>query len=180
MVEAIKSNSSGLLVPDTALFVQERRIMTSRDLMDRYGDYKNKTYRQLISYGIEIDRQGLDFFETAKMHKGSQALYFLEQKIGEHRIYLSYVPKNGKTTEHMHDPKYNPPVIEIYHPIGGNLGIFIDRKEHRHGAEVPVVVYPGQLHQVSQSEDNDSFNLIILKNSAGIPDEEVHIARPSG
>lgn len=185
MVEAVNYSRQhlGFINPGFSdLLAPDRRVVSSRDVMEKFGfDFREKAHRKLTEHGINIDRQELEFFEAAKPHMGSQALYFLEQKVGNHRIYVSYIPEKATSTEHMHDSKHNPPVIEIYDPLGGVLGLLVDGKRHEVSETGgPFVVNPGHYHQVSQSEGNESIYVIVLKDSAGIPDEEVHIAKPSG
>ncbi len=167
----LKPGSSEISIPD-------RRLVTSRDVMEKFGfDFGIKAHGKLRDHGIMVNMQELQFLETPKMHKGSQALYFLEQKVGNHRIYVSYIPENGKSTEHTHDPIYKPKISEIYAPIGGILGLLVDGKQYEISeANGSFIVDPGHFHQVQQG-NNASINVIILQNSAGIPDEEVHIPR---
>lgn len=173
----VESNTPSLLVPGKELVVPEK-IVTAREVMDRFDfDFRPIVYQKLAEQDIKVGKDELIFFEGAKRHAGSDAYYFVEQKVGKHRIYTSAVFEDGQTSRHKHSKKHKRPVVEFYFEIGGKSYIFTDDDDKRQepNEEGIIIVYPEHFHQIRQPREHASLNLMVLTNSADIPDNQVHI-----
>ena len=172
----VENGSFGL--KDTSSLLKSKQdivkgISEQEVIVDIGFDYKPVVKERLRKHGLSFKDEELDFFEIAKQHEGSQAQYLLEQMIDQHWVFLSHLQKERKTSEHLH----NVPVEEFYDPLAGVVTLFIDGKEHELSkAKGPLIVAAGQFHQL-QTDGSSTLNLIIMKNSAGIPRERLHIRR---
>lgn len=158
---------------DLSHIVEPERPITAQAVMEIFGfDYRS-VVRDILGNRYKLDVEGLNFFDTAARHLGSQALYLLEQPKGEHMIYVSYLPPNSITSEHEHAD----PIREVYSPLAGTSLLSVEGDLHELTAEKGVlVVDPGQGHQLRTTSE-PALTLIVMKRAAGIPLERLHIPR---
>lgn len=166
-----ESSPSGLLIPD-------KRTNREEDLPRIFGaDVKSLTQSKLVELGILPKGSKLDFLNSPKIHtyveedgtvKESDAIYFLEQVIGEHGILVSLLAPYSLTTRHQH----KHPILENYHAITGvsflTLGddvveLSLNKRE---SIEVPL----NTEHQL-RTREKPAFILIVMKN-AGLVDRK--------
>ena len=93
--------------------------------------------------------------------------------MGEHWVFLSFLESNKITSEHSHES----PVEELYDPLAGNALLLTDGEPRELSREKgPLVVFAGQFHQLKTGETS-ILTLIVMKNSAGIPRDKLHIRK---
>ena len=146
--------------------------ITKSDIVKKFGfDYESVVIDRLNRLNKLPENHKLNFFDTAKSHIGSSGLYLLEEKVGDSWIFVQAMFGNGISTKHKHGEN----VLELYDPLAGESFLTVDGKEHKLGVGVPFEVLPGQIHQLTTRE-NSSLNLLVMKNSAHIPRNKLHIS----
>ncbi len=144
----------------------EPPVVGSRDVMTIFGfDYRPLVIERLRRHGVNASKQELRFLDTGLRQKGSQELCFLEQVVGEHRVFLSYLGPNSTTTRHFH----TYPVEELYEALAGKTFLTICQVTHELNTENgAVVVPPGEPHHLKTGE-NPALILSIMRDKLPIP-----------
>lgn len=152
----------------------EQNKVSAQEVISTFGfDYKPIVKERLKAHGVDFNDQDLNFFEIAQPHDGSNAVYLLEQIIGEHWVFLSFLSSNRITSEHSHDS----PVEELYDPLAGNALLLIDGESSELSKEKgPLAVSAGRFHQL-QTGETPILTLIVMKNSAGVSRDKLHIRK---
>lgn len=141
------------------------------DIVKKFGfNYEQVVVERLRCWGKLPEGHKLKFFEVAKSHEGSSGLYLVEEIIEDSWIFVQAMLNNGISTRHKHGEN----VIELYDPLAGESFVTVDGKEYRLDAGIPFEVFPGQVHQL-KTREKPSLNLLIMKNSAHIPRNKLHI-----
>lgn len=163
---------SGICLPEKDIGLNPRnREIVRAEIVNKFGfDYRPVVIERLKFWNKLPENRVLNFFDVAISHKGSSGLYLLEEIIGDSWVFVQAMLENGISTKHMH--KEN--VIELYNPLAGQSMLMVNDKELRLNVGIPFEVFPGQVHQLKTGE-NPSLNLIIMKNSAHIPRNKLHI-----
>lgn len=150
--------------------VKERKI-SRVDVVKRFGfDYEEVVVERLKYWNNLPAGHRLSFFDIAESHQGSSGLYLLEEIVGDSWVFVQAMFENGVSTKHMHKER----VIELYDPLAGESFLTVNGKEHRLNAGIPLEVFPRQIHQL-KTRKNPSLNLLVMKNSAHIPRNKLHI-----
>lgn len=145
--------------------------ITKKDIIKEFGfNYEQVVTDNLKKGSMLPEGHMLNFFSIAKIHEGSSGLYLLEEIVGNNWIFVQAMLKRGVSTKHKHGEN----VAELYYPLAGESFLFIDKEEKRLEVGMPIEVFPGQVHQLTTRE-NPCLNLLIMKNSAKIPREKLHI-----
>lgn len=149
---------------------KERQI-TSVHLAEMFGpDYKERIECKAAGLGI---REKLVFFDFPKSHNGgSQALYIVEQYVGNDLVLASVLEPNMKTSKHHHEA---PMLREIYFHIAGESFVSVDGKKFPLNREQNLIEVPlGVSHQVRTQED-PALTLIIMENARLVVAGRLHI-----
>jgi len=145
--------------------------ITQGDIVKKFGfDYRPVVMERLKHWGKLPDDHTLNFFSVAEFHKGSSGLYLLEEKIGDSWIFVQAMFGKGISTKHKHGEN----VVELYDPLAGQSLLNVDGIDQELNPGVPFEVLPGQVHRL-RTEEKPSLNLLIMKNSAHIPRNQLHI-----
>ncbi|MBI2031450.1 MAG: hypothetical protein HYT08_02435 [Candidatus Levybacteria bacterium] len=157
--------------------------------------YRELTFKPLKWLKIVDDISQLNFKKQTERHiksngHKSDGHYFLEQKINNYRIY-GYVLKPepeengesiGRTSEHKHSYKGRR-VVEHYISLIGSMDLVMD-DENEESAKVvtlssaaPHVMVPPETYHQAEISEGVAVVLVIMPDTADIPDEELHIPR---
>ena len=156
---------SGLAVPNNGK-------VTSEDIAAMFGiDLRERVLAKLRAFNFLPDGRELTFFGKGQAHNGSQARYFVEERVAEHMVYVSFLGPNSQTSIHKHDE----PIFESYFWLGGESFLRRDNDIHRlaQGQEV-IRISSGSVHQLTTRE-NASLALIVMENAAHVPADKLHI-----
>lgn len=157
---------------ESGLIAPRNGEVTSEEVGAMFGlDLRGEVVDRLRAFDLLPDGHKLTFFEKGQEHKGSQALYLVEESVGEHMVYVSFLGPNSKTTVHIHDE----PLSETYVWLGGESFLRRDNDIHnlRQGQEV-VRVSPRSVHQLT-TRQHPSLALIVLENAGLVPADRLHI-----
>ncbi len=166
MVEADNSSrvrTSGLLVPD-------QNKLSGVDLAEMFGNnYRRLVEAKAASVGI---REKLIFFNSGKPHEGSQAIYIVEQFVGDDLVLVPVLRPNMETSKHHHE---KPMLKERYFYIAGESfvrvnGDTLTLNEKQNSIDVPLNVS----HQV-YTRANPSLTLIIMEKALLVQQGKLHI-----
>lgn len=147
-------------------------VVTPANVIKEFGfDYRSVVENKLKDWGGLPDGHKLNFFDVVKIHKGSSGLYLMEEIVGNNWLFLQAMFKNGVSTEHMHGEK----VVELYIPLAGKSLLNVDGKDYGLNPGMTFEVFPGQIHRLRTEEDS-SLNLLVMKNSAHISRDKLHIS----
>lgn len=142
------------------------------DIINRFGfDYRPVVAERLKRWDKLPEGHKLNFFDVAQSHSGSSGLYLLEEIVGDSWVFVQAMLDNGISTKHMHGES----VIELYDPLAGESFLTVNGRDNKLNAGMPLEVFPGQVHQLKTVE-NSSLNLLIMRNSAHIPRNKLHIS----
>lgn len=147
-----------------------KRIIDRDVLSEIFGPaYRDEVRDTALRVGI---RDPLVFFDKPKAHEKSQAVYLVEQVIGDDLVLVSALGKSGISSRHKH---VNPMRGEEYHWVKGTLSVDMDGKEieldqDTRRIEVPLDVW----HQVRVGED-PALTLIVMKGAGPMAPEARHI-----
>lgn len=155
---------SGFFVPkDNRVTSESVSIMFGIDLKERIVDISRV-------FNLFPDGHELTFFKTGKEHKGSQALYLVEESVGEHKVYVSLLGPNSKTSIHKHDE----PLVEDYYWLAGTSFLRLNDGIHELSEGQETISVPSEnIHQLATREEA-SLALIVLKNGAKVPEYRLH------
>lgn len=134
-------------------------------------------YRKLVEdrarqLGI---KEELQFFDFPKPHNGSQAVYLVEQLVGDHLILVPVLGPNMRTSRHYHEA---PMVMERYFHIAGESFVSIGDKELPLNSERNLIEVPlGVIHQV-RTQESPSLTLIIMENARLVAPGRLHVKLP--
>lgn len=129
------------------------------------GDLKDRLLEFLIKTGFASDDVYSHIYNPPKTHEGSQAYYYADYYLGEHRILLGLMPLNSFSTTHYHES----PIIEEYHPLAGQL--------YLNGEPIPkegLIINPYMVHQASAREI-PAVTLLVMRNAGKVPEHLQHI-----
>ena len=148
-----------------------KREMTSEEIRKIFNiDYKRLVMDTLNLVGFFPYGHTLNFFDTPKRHKGSEALYFAEEMVGEHMIFVSFLDSNGVTTRHKHQE----PIRENYFQLAGSSHLRLGDNLHELKAGSTLTVPSDTFHQLTTRE-NPSLVLIVMENAISVPRDRLHI-----
>ena len=160
---------SKLLVPKKE---QLGKPLTNEDVAEMFG----ANYRQLIE--DKARRLGilgrLNFFDTPTPHDGSQAMYLVEQFVGDDLILVPVLQKGMQTSQHYH---VEPMLKEIYFHIAGGSTVHVgaDETPFPLNEKYPVREIPlGLSHQVKAPEC-PALTLIVMENARLVPPGRLHV-----
>lgn len=154
------------------LVVPETKKITNEDIGRMFGDnYRQLIERKAAQFGIT----GLQFFDAPRPHDGSQAVYLVEQLVGDHLILVPVLEPNMRTSRHCHEA---PMAVERYLHIAGESFVSIDDKELPLNSEQNLIEVPlGVFHQV-RTQESPSLALIIMENARLVPPGRLHVKLP--
>lgn len=155
---------SGVVVPDNG--------RARKDIGEMFGiDIRARVIDKLRAFGFLPDGHELTFFSRGQKHNGSQARYFVEEAVGEHMVYVSFLDPNSQTTVHTHDE----PIHESYIWLAGESFLRRDKDVHKLGQGQEVIrVSPGSVHQLT-TRQHASLALIVMENAALVTADKLHI-----
>ncbi|GEM_PF-3843883 len=158
---------------ETESLVQERKRLTNEDLVGMFGaNYKQLIEHKAVQLGIN---ERLQFFDSAKPHDGSQAVYIVEQFVGNDWILASVLEPNMETSKHHHRA---PMIREKYLHIAGESFVSLDGKEFPLNSEQNLIEVPLDIiHQV-RTQENPSLTLIIMENARLVAPGKLHVKLP--
>lgn len=134
-------------------------------------DLRERVVGRLRAFGFLPDGHELTFFGKGQEHNGSQALYFVEEAVAGHMVYVSFLGPNSQTTVHTHDE----PLFENYLWLAGESFLRRDNNIHKLGRGQEVIrVSPGSVHQLT-TRGEASLALIVMENAALVPADRLHI-----
>lgn len=166
MVEVIRDHNK----KEAGLFVPEQKQLTSADIAEMFGpDYKKSILSKAEEVGI---KEPLRFFDNSLPHNGSQAVYIVEQFVGDDWILVSVLEPYMKTSKHHHKA---PMVKEKYLHIAGESFVAVDENvialnEKNSHIEVSLNVN----HQVT-TRKSPALTLIVMENARLVPPGRLHI-----
>ncbi len=145
--------------------------ITKEDIFEKFGfDYRPIVIERLRHWNNLPEGHKLKFLDRAELHEGSSGLYLLEEIVGNSWVFVQAMLENGISTEHKHED----PVIELYDPLAGQSSLNVDGVGQELNPGIPFEVLSGQVHFL-KTENKPSLNLLIMKNSADIPRNKLHI-----
>lgn len=149
---------------------KERKI-TSAHLAEMFGsDYRECIERKAAGFGI---REKLVFFDSPKSHNGgSQALYIVEQYVGDDLILVSVLEPNKETSKHRHEA---PMVQETYFHIDGESFVEVGEKKLVLNRNQGMIEVPLDISHQVRTQENPSLTLIIMKNARLVSPDRLHI-----
>lgn len=148
-----------------------KRGITSEDITRELNvDYRKMVVDMLSGFGFLPDGHMLNFFDSPKGHMGSQALYFLEEMVGRHMIFVSQLGPNGKTTIHKHQE----PIREKYFQLAGSSYLRLGKDIQELREDFALTVPSDVPHQLT-TRDNSSLVLIVMENAISVPRDKLHI-----
>lgn len=160
----------GLNASASGLLITEIGKLSSVDLAEMFGsDYVKRIEDKAVGVGI-CDR--LVFFDPPKPHEGSQAVYVVEQFVGNDLILVAVLRPNMRTSKHRHE---EPMLKERYLHIAGESFVSVNGdisalNQERDSIEVPLNVS----HQV-HTNGKPSLTLIVMENARLVPQGRLHI-----
>lgn len=192
---AVKAETGQGVYPD-AVENKANGSLTHEDLIELVGsDYRELVFKPLNWLKIADDISQLNFKNLTERHvkqngHKSDGHYILEQKINNHRVY-AYILKPeaeengesiGRTSEHMHSFEGRE-VVEHYFLLRGSMDLVMDN-ENKESAEVvtlaydmPHVMVPPETYHQAEIVEDFALVLVVMPDTADIPDEELHIPR---
>jgi len=145
--------------------------ITKEEIFKKFGfDYRPVILERLEYWKNLPKDHKINFFDVAIKHEKSSGLYLVEEIVGTSWVFVQAMPENGKSTIHMHEEK----VIELYDPRAGQSLLNVDGVKHELSPGIPFEVLPGQAHFL-KTEEKPCLNLLIMKNSAHIPRNKLHV-----
>jgi len=148
-----------------------RENIAKNDIKNYFGfDYEPIVVARLKYWNNLPEGYRLNFFDSPQAHEGSKGLYLAEEIVGTSWVFLQAMQNDGISTKHKHEKN----VIELYDPLAGKSTLNVDGRDVELKVGVPFEVFPGQAHQL-KTHENPSLNLLIMKNSAHIPRNKLHI-----
>lgn len=167
-----KEVAPGFKRRESGVIASNNEHVTSGDIDTLFGiDFKERVINRLKAFGFLPDNHQLAFFDVGRAHKGSQALYFTEEQIEGHMVYVSFLKPNSQTTVHMH----HEPIFENYIWLGGASFLRRDNETHKLGQGQEVIrVSPGKVHQLT-TRDEASLALIVMENAGLVPADKLHV-----
>ena len=135
-------------------------------------NYKKLIGDKIIELGILPSDQGLIFFDSPKPHKGSEALYLVEQPVGNDLILVSFLEPHRKTSKHFH---ISPLRKEKYYSLAGAAVLMLgdqilELNSKQYYREVPLHVG----HQV-RTEKDFALTLIVMEDGRLVSPDKLHI-----
>ena len=157
-------SESCLTIPNEQVTSDDFAVMLGIDLRSMVVD-------RLRAFNYLPDGHELTFFDKGQEHKGSQALYLVEEAVAGHIIYVSFLRPDSKTTIHKHDH----PLQENYFWLAGTsfLRLNEDVRELKQGHEF-ITVPSGSVHQLT-TRGEASLALIVMENAALVSADKLHI-----
>ncbi len=180
----------------------DRRVngsLTHEDLVKLVGhDYKELVFEPLKWLKIVDDISQLNFKERTERHikqngHKSDGLYILEQKINNHRVF-AYILKPepeengesiGRTSEHMHSFEGRE-VVEHYFVLKGSMDLVMDNENEDtarviqlESGRLPHLMVPSQTYHQAEIVKDFALVLVVMPDTADIPDAELHKPRPA-
>jgi len=176
---------------------QVRKRLTHEDLIKILGpDYKELVFAPLKWLNVVERLEDLDFqFETTRHERAngqkSDAHYIIDgQKIGKHRIYAYLLEtesrdnsQSARTSEHMHW-REGREVVEHYFTLKGAMYLLLDNPDEDSAKVIelqsgirPHVMIPPRTYHQGEVINGYVFQLVVMPDTADIPDEELHIPR---
>ncbi len=153
--------------------------LTHKDLVMFVGlDYKTIVHERLYALGVLEEGERLDFNFPPGRHDNSDAFYLWEGTIGDDWIFVSFINKNGRTSEHVH-PHSEKKIVEEYHLLKGRMNLHLGKDGSLGTRELNekdnfMQVPPGLAHSGSTSEEI-GFAIIRMRNSASIHRDQLHL-----
>lgn len=155
---------SGFLVPNNSQITSEG-IARIFDI-----DLRGIVVDKLKALEFLPDGHELTFFNNGREHKDSQALYLVEEPVGKHMIFVSFLSPNSKTTVHRHEE----PLTENYYWLAGKAFLRLEENVHElRQVQELIKVPPNSLHQLTTREEA-SLVLIVLENAALVHGDRLH------
>ncbi len=143
-----------------------RNIVRLKDIEEDFGaNCLEEITAFLYELGLYSKENPPPYHNVLQRHKGSQALYVLEEDRGDIIAYIQYMPKNSRSSEHRHPPQAS----EDYYVRKGSLYLY--------QTQIPqgcLTVNSGSKHQVF-THDEPSLTVLVTKNVLGIPRDKLHI-----
>lgn len=171
MVETVRPNftqfsprESGLVAP------AERRILTNEELAGMFGiNYRNLIERKAVELGIH-DR--LNFFDQPHPHEGSEAIYIVEQYVGDNWVLVPILRPNMRTSRHHHE---SPMGQERYFHIAGESFINVGGNQLALNHKQDIIAVPlNVIHQVT-TEDKPALTMIVMEKARLVAPGKLHI-----
>ena len=164
----------GLHGSENGIFVTEKKPLANENVALLFGS----NYRELIEKKAEQlgIKEKLYFFDKPKPHEGSQAVYLVEQFIGDHLVLVPALEPGMETSRHHHA---SPMLKEMYFHIAGKSTVDIGEGEKLKSYNLNeqnglVEVSLDTVHQVKTSEA-PSLTLIVMQNARLVPPGQLHI-----
>lgn len=175
--------------PEADLHAKE---YSHKDLQEVLGEnYREEVFDVLNWLKIVNTIEEVNFRDATIPHGNSDGHYFLEQIIGDHRIY-SYIIRaeeipmvstemGAKTSEHKHEHE-DIVITENYFVHQGQMILDVEEdngerivEQIRLDKKTPHAhIFPNHFHQ---GRTNFAFVTVVMPNAASIPEDEIHIPR---
>ena len=149
----------------------QQPVITKKDIIDKFGfDYRSVVVERLKQLNNLPDGHQINFFDMAMRHEGSSGLYLAEEIIGTSWVFVQAMLGKGISTAHIHEEQ----VAELYVPLEGQSMLNVDGIDQELTSGISFEVNPGQAHFIRTEEEKSCLNLLVMKNSAHIPRNELH------
>lgn len=143
------------------------------DIVGMFGsDYRERIVNKARAVGLSNEIQ---FFDKPMPHEGSQALYLVQQFMGDHLVLVPALGSYMRTSMHYHEA---PMVMERYFHIAGESFVSVNGKKLPLNSEQNLIEVPlGIVHQV-RTQANPSLTLIIMENARLVAPGRLHVKLP--
>lgn len=162
MVEAYRAKLSG----------PNHEQSVHKDLIHLPADHKQLIAEKIARLDIPLSESELEFLEPPNRHNGSDAVYFLEQFIGDDWVLASHLEPDNKTSRHKH---VEPMGTEQYYWLAGKAILNVEGEDMPLDSEYNFrAVSLGKSHQL-RTENSFALTLIVMKNARSVPPEKRHV-----
>ncbi len=154
------------------LLVSERRQLTNEHVATMFGhDYQKLVKDKAAEFGIS----DLQFFDSPQPHEGSQAVYLVEQFVGDDLVLVAVLEEKQETSKHLH---VGPMKKERYVHVKGRSTVFMNGQKHPLDEENGLIdVLIDVFHQV-KTEESPSLTVIIMENARLVAPGRLHVKLP--